>query len=89
MEAMACGKAVVASAVGGVPEALGDGAAGILVPPADEEALAGALLRLIADGGLRERLGKAGRERAHARFSLDAMALATEACYGELAGGGE
>ncbi len=89
LEAMACGKAVVASAVGGVPEVLGDGAAGILVPPADEEALAGALLRLIADGGLRERLGKAGRERAHARFSLDAMALATEACYGELAGGGE
>lgn len=89
LEAMACGRAVVASAVGGVPEVLGEGAAGILVPPADEEALAGALLRLIADGSLRERLGKAGRERAHAHFSLDAMALATEACYGELAGGGK
>jgi len=89
LEAMACGRAVVASAVGGVPEVLGNGAAGILVPPRDEEALALALLRLIGDGSLRERLGKAGRERARAHFSLDAMALATEACYEELTGGGK
>ncbi len=61
MEAMACGRPVVASRVGGIPDVVGEAA--LLVPPADPDALAGALERLGDDPGLRERLGAQGRER--------------------------
>jgi glycosyltransferase involved in cell wall biosynthesis len=64
LEAMAAGLPVVATDVGGVAEAVVDGETGILVPAADPEALAAALEKLVADVGLRDRLGAAGRERA-------------------------
>ncbi len=70
MEAMAAARPVVATAVGGIPEMVVDGATGMLVPPEDPDALAAALTRLTGDGGLRARMGHAGRERALERFTL-------------------
>jgi glycosyltransferase involved in cell wall biosynthesis len=70
LEAMAAGLAVVASAVGGVPELVEDEVTGLLVPPHDPGALAAALRRLLDDADLRARLGAAGRERAERRFDL-------------------
>ena len=68
LEAMAAGLPVVASAVGGVPELVGETA--LLVPPRDEAALAEAIALLLADESLRRRLGAAARERALSEFSL-------------------
>ncbi len=64
LEAMAAGLPVVGAAAGAVPEVVPDGEAGLLVPPRDAEALAGALIRLLGDADLRRRLGRAGRRRA-------------------------
>lgn len=72
LEAMAAGKAVLATRVGGVPEVVVDGETGILVPPGDPEALAEGIRRLAGDPALRERLGAAGRERARL-FSWDVV----------------
>jgi len=72
LEAMAAELPVVASAVGGVPELVSDGETGALVPPGDPEALAAALAPLVADAGMRARLGRAGRERVQREFGLDA-----------------
>jgi len=70
MEAGACGVPTVATAVGGVPELIEDGATGILVPPGDSAALAAALERLLCDRELASRLGAAARHRVEERFSL-------------------
>jgi glycosyltransferase involved in cell wall biosynthesis len=70
LEAMAAGLPVVSSRVGGVPELVVDGETGLLVPPGDPEALAVALGRLVADPGLRRRLGAAGRERTQRCFDV-------------------
>jgi starch synthase len=86
LEAMACGTAVVASAVGGIPEVVSDGETGLLVPPDDPGALAGALNALIADPAHATALGRAGRERAVAEFGWQAVAEQTAALYAELAG---
>jgi glycosyltransferase involved in cell wall biosynthesis len=72
LEAMARGTVVVASRAGGIPEIVRDGETGLLVPPGDEEALAGALLAVLGDRALAERLGRAGRRVAGADFSPDA-----------------
>ncbi len=60
LEAMAAGKPVVGSRVGGIPELVRDGDNGLLVPEKDPRALADALLALARDPGLRQRLGGAG-----------------------------
>jgi glycosyltransferase involved in cell wall biosynthesis len=70
LEAMAAGLPVVASAVGGVPEAVVDGETGLLLPPNDPGALAAALRTLLDDANLRRRLGAAGRTRALSLFNL-------------------
>ena len=70
LEAMAAGLPVVASAVGGVPELVREGETGMLVPPRDSAALAGAIRRLVEDPALRDRLGAAGRQRVEREFSL-------------------
>lgn len=82
IEAMYAGKPVVASAVGGIPEAVTSGRDGILVPPQDPEALAGALARLMEDPKERSTLGAAACERARAEYSVGAMADRYEAAYG-------
>lgn len=86
LEAMAMGKPVVASAVGGIPEVVLDGRTGLLVPPADPEALAVAILRLLEDPRAAQRLGEAGRERARESFSREAFIQAHRKLYGELLG---
>jgi glycosyltransferase involved in cell wall biosynthesis len=73
LEAMAQRKPVVATAVGGTPEIVGDGETGLLVPPGDVDALEQALARVLGDRDLADRLGRAGRERVAAEFSLGAM----------------
>lgn len=76
-EAMAYGRAVVATDVGGLPDAIEDGVTGVLVPPNDPAALRAALERLLGDAELRVRLGAAARERARAAFSWEAATAAT------------
>ncbi|MDP9250856.1 MAG: glycosyltransferase family 4 protein [Chloroflexota bacterium] len=83
LEAMARGRPVVASAVGGIPEVLTDGLDGLLVPPADPSALAAASIRLASSPALRAAMGSAGRATVAARFSLDAMVQSIEAIYDE------
>jgi glycosyltransferase involved in cell wall biosynthesis len=85
LEAMAQGRPVVATPVGGTPEVVVDGETGLLVPPRDHEALAGAIGRLLADPKLRGRMGEAGRRRAEERFSLDAMTGRFLQIYDEIA----
>jgi len=83
LEAMALRRPVVASAVGGIPEVITDGVDGVLVPPGDAVALAEAIVRLIRDPGLRERIGEAGYRTVVDRFSIDAQVRRTEAVYDE------
>jgi glycosyltransferase involved in cell wall biosynthesis len=64
LEAMAAGKAVIATRVGGVPEVVADGESGLLVPPNDVEQLGNAIARLCADSNLRVALGEAAAARA-------------------------
>lgn len=71
LEAMAAGKPVIATNVGGIPEMIDDGVTGLLVPPADEQALAGALGCLLTNSALSARLGSAGRQRVAERFTQD------------------
>jgi glycosyltransferase involved in cell wall biosynthesis len=85
-EAMAHGKPVVASAVGGLRDLVVDGETGLLVPPGDVEALRGALRRLLEDRELRRRLGAAARERAVERLGWEAATRATLTAYAEAAG---
>ena len=73
MEAMASGRAVVATAVGGVPDVVADGATGLLVPAADPQALAAAVSRVLASPNLACQLGDAGQLRVETRFSLAAQ----------------
>jgi glycosyltransferase involved in cell wall biosynthesis len=70
IEAMALGCPVVASRVGGIPEVIGEERHGILVPPADSDALAQALLRLVDNPPLRAELGEAGRTRVRRNFDV-------------------
>jgi glycosyltransferase involved in cell wall biosynthesis len=73
LEAMAQGKPVVATPVGGTPELVVDGETGVLVPPGDADALARALTELLADAPRAARMGEAGRARVLAEFSAAAM----------------
>jgi len=83
LEAMACAKPVVASAVGGLPELVGDRETGLLVRPEDSAALARALDLLAGDPAMRLSLGVAGRSKAK-RFTVRVTADAYEALFTEL-----
>jgi glycosyltransferase involved in cell wall biosynthesis len=80
-EAMAHGRPVVATAVGGHLDLVEDGVTGLLVPPGDVGALRKALELLLGDRELRRRLGAAGRERARARFSWQRVTALTLEAY--------
>ena len=84
-EAMAWGRAVVASDVGGLRDAVDDGVDGVLVAPRDVAALRTALERLLGDPELRARLGAAARAKAEREWSRDAMADALLRMYEEVA----
>lgn len=88
LEAMAAGRAVVATRVGGLGEAVVEGRTGLLVPPDDPAALAAALARLLADPELRERLGRAGPERVSEGFRAEQMVAAYEELYRAVLNGG-
>lgn len=87
LEAMACGTAVVASDVGGIPEVVADGTTGVLVhydandPEFFERELADAMTRVASDPALAARLGAAGRQRAVTEFGWDAVAHRTLELY--------
>ena len=78
IEAMDAGIPVVSTRVGALAELVEDGASGLLVPPGDEAALAGALLGLLRDPERRAAMGRRGQEIVAARFSVERMVEATE-----------
>jgi glycosyltransferase involved in cell wall biosynthesis len=80
-EAMAYGRPVVATAVGGLVDAVEDEITGLLVPPRDPASLRAAIERLLADPELRRRLGETGRERAVERFSRAVATREAVAAY--------
>lgn len=86
LEAMRAGLPVVASDTGGIPEAVVDSETGLLAPPGDPVRLEQCLRALIADAGLRRRMGDAGRRRFLTRFTFDRMVTATLALYKEAVG---
>jgi glycosyltransferase involved in cell wall biosynthesis len=81
LEAMACGKPVVVTAVGEIPRIVEDGATGVLVPPGEPAALAGALVRLLRRPVEAEALGAAARALVRARYDLSATIRQYEALY--------
>lgn len=83
LQAMGAGLACVSTSVGGIPDALGDGA-GIVVSPGDEEALFGAMDRLAREEGLAAEIGRRAAERCRARYSVTACADQHLALYREL-----
>jgi glycosyltransferase involved in cell wall biosynthesis len=87
LEAMAAGKAVIASRVGGLPELVIDGATGLLVAPRDIAGLVNAIAKLAGDGPLTRQMGEKGRERLKANFTLEQMARKNEAYYYDLLAG--
>ena len=84
LEAMAAEKAIVASAVGGIPEVLREGESGLLIPPGDPAALAGAVLRLLDDRQAARRMGETARRQMVADFSLTTMTATYERLYESL-----
>lgn len=86
LEALACSRPVVASAVGGIPEIIRHGETGILVPPADPGAIAAAVIALLKDQGLAKRLATAGRELVLNQFTQEQMLRKTEEVYERVLG---
>jgi glycosyltransferase involved in cell wall biosynthesis len=84
IEAMACGKAIVATDVGGIPDAISDGENGILVEPGDARPLTEAIQKLLADRALTERLGRAALATAGEKFSLRHTVQRTKEIYFDL-----
>jgi glycosyltransferase involved in cell wall biosynthesis/ribosomal protein S18 acetylase RimI-like enzyme len=84
IEAAAMGKPLVLTDIRGCREVARDGVEGLLVPPRDAERLAEVIARLVGDEALRDRLGKAARERAVTRFDEDKIAGRLVALYGKL-----
>lgn len=84
LEAMAVGKPVIATAIGGTDEAIVHRETGLLVPPADPAGLASALQLLLEDSSLRQRIGDAGRARVRQNFSAEAMIEQLSGVYHEV-----
>jgi glycosyltransferase involved in cell wall biosynthesis len=84
-EAMLAARPIVATAVGGIPEAIRDGETGLLVPPGDSAAIMHAVCRLAADPAWASRLGDAARSRAEKEFTRAASAARFAELYGRLA----
>ena len=84
LQASSAGVPVIASRVGGIPEAVRDGINGLLVPPGDVPALGAAIVRLLRDPDLARRLGRGGRVLMSAEFSIPAMVEGNLVVYREL-----
>jgi glycosyltransferase involved in cell wall biosynthesis len=81
LDAMAAGKAVIGSRAGGISEVIDDQTTGLLVPPGEPTPLAAAIVRLLTDGPLRERMGAAGWTRVRERFTVERMVDGTRRVY--------
>ncbi|MFC0250854.1 glycosyltransferase family 4 protein [Massilia consociata] len=88
LEAMAAGKAVVVSGVGGIPDAVMDGDNGLMIEPGDASALAAALGKLLRDDGERQRLGARARATIEQRFESGVVIGQISAVYAQLRGEG-
>jgi glycosyltransferase involved in cell wall biosynthesis len=86
LDAMACGRPIVATTAGGIPEIVDEGVTGVLVPPRDHAAMAGAIIDLLRDDRARVQMGEAGLARVRARFTVERMVAATAAVYERLGG---
>jgi glycosyltransferase involved in cell wall biosynthesis len=84
LQASASGLPVVASAAGGIPEAVVHQETGLLVPPGDPRALASAVSSLLADPARAHSMGQAGRRRIKSAFSVDRMVAGNLEVYQEL-----
>jgi glycosyltransferase involved in cell wall biosynthesis len=84
LEALAVGVPMIATAVGGTPEVITDHEDGILVPPADPDALAESICLLVKNTELRQRLAKAGQEMVFRRFALTRLVRETTEVYKNL-----
>lgn len=84
LQAMALGKPVVGTRVGGIPEVVLHGETGLLAEPGDPESLAQAVIALLRDEELRRRLGRNGLHRVASRHSLERMLDQVEECYHRL-----
>jgi L-malate glycosyltransferase len=84
LEAMAAGRPVVATNVGGIPELVVDGITGLLVPPSDPHALSRKMITLLSDPVRARTMGHAGRERVAKHFPIGTMVNRTETLYTEL-----
>jgi len=84
MEAMALGKPVIATAVGGVPEVVSAGETGVLVQPGDARALADGILELLRDPARAQEMGERGRQRAVREFDVKDMVEKTKAVYADV-----
>jgi glycosyltransferase involved in cell wall biosynthesis len=84
LEAMGAGLPVIATAVGGTPEAVTEGVTGLLIPPRDAAALAGALERLLSDPDLAKKLGEKARKAVAEKFSLERLGREINEIYEEL-----
>jgi len=85
LEALAHGTPVVASRVGGIPEVVEEGKAGLLVPPRSPGPLADAILRVWDDRSLARRLGEYGQDNVVPRFTWEALADRLDTLYREVA----
>ena len=85
-EAEACSKPVIATSIGGIPEAVIDGVTGFLVPPKDSQALADKILLLLGDLSLAKQMGKMGKDLCLRRFSSDTMIRKIDKLYLDLLG---
>jgi glycosyltransferase involved in cell wall biosynthesis len=81
LEAMAARRCVVASDTGGLSETIEDGVTGVLTPPGDPHALADAIVRMITNDELRDRMGKSGRLRVERYYTSKMMTVETESVY--------
>lgn len=81
IEALAAGTPLVVTNVAGAPEAVTDGEHGLLVPPADPQAIVQAVLRIYRDPAKAHRMAEAGRRRVMAEFTIDRMVRAQIDCY--------
>jgi glycosyltransferase involved in cell wall biosynthesis/alpha-beta hydrolase superfamily lysophospholipase len=84
LESMAAGVPIVATRVGGTPEAIEDGVTGLLIPVKDPAALARSIIRVLSDSDLAARLGAAARRSVNDRFSMERMIQTTEQLYLDL-----
>ncbi|GAF82874.1 unnamed protein product, partial [marine sediment metagenome] len=84
LEAMAMAKPIVATNIDGITEQITHGKNGILVPPKDPDAIAEAIIRVLADKESMKAMGLAARKKAEQEFSIEKMIMETEKVYSSL-----